>query len=168
MTAVFDASVCSSLCAGVKGTSEVDVGGEKRAKTAATEGDTGEGLHRMFQRDLELVCSQLSRDALTSGHNPSVPSPLPPPPSHQPSVGHRSGFDAFMTGYSLLLFALQKLGKTVPPESAQLLSGLKDWVNCLALRGKDIPLKIVKSHFVKTSVDHRRNAERFGLLATGH
>lgn len=136
------------------------------------EGDTsggghsgGEHLHRLFQQDLEHICSQLSsEDALRSNHNPSVSSPITPPFSHQPSVGHRSGFDAFMTGYSLLTFALHKLTKADGlSDPVQLLGGLRDWTNCLALRGKDIPLRIVKSHFVKTSVDHRRNAERCGL-----
>ena len=126
-----------------------------------TGGTDGGELHQLFRHDLERIRSQLASDAaaLAIGHKPLVQ----PPTSHQPSVGHRSGFDAFMTGYSLLSFALRKMGKAVSLEPEQLLGGLKDWVNCLALRGKDIPLRVVKSHFVKTSVDHQRNAERFGL-----
>lgn len=136
---------------------EAEEQGEKKAMEEDKQGDGREDLHQLFQHDLELIRSKLSSDAAAS---PTLSSP---PLSHQPSVGHRSGFDAFMTGYSLLSFALRKLGKAAEP--VQLLDGLKDWANCLALRGKDIPLRIAKSHFVNTSVEHQRNAERFGMRA---
>ena len=129
------------------------------------QSDTSGHLHQLFEQDLECMRTQLSRDARPSDHKASVSSSVAPPPfSHQPSVGHRSGFDAFMTGYSLLTFALHKMTKAELSCTDQLLGGLSDWANCLALRGKDIPLRIVKSHFVKTSVDHRRNTERCGLF----
>eukprot|EP00731_Ephydatia_muelleri_P017993 Em0011g33a len=129
---------------------------EKKAVVLGNKSDTSGHLHQLFEQDLECMRTQLSRDAPPSDHKASVSSPVAPPFSHQPSVGHRSGFDAFMTGYSLLTFALHKMTKAELSCTDQLLGGLSDWTNCLALRGKDIPLRIVKSHFVKTSVDHRQ------------
>jgi len=56
--------------------------------------------------------------------------------------GHRAGYDAFMTGF---IFAVYK---TTKPENISL------WKNKLYLTGKDYPLTVSKSGFVKQSQQH--------------
>lgn len=67
---------------------------------------------------------------------------------------HRAGFDAFMTGYSLAYLALKhyRLNNATVAQSVKFeIATLK---NNIALSGKDFPLKIQQSGFVKTSVYH--------------
>jgi len=61
--------------------------------------------------------------------------------------GHRAGFDAFMTGYCFACYQteLQDSKHTNIMESR----------NKIYLTAKDMPLTILKSHFVKTSSNHR-------------
>ncbi|XP_041358984.1 target of EGR1 protein 1-like isoform X2 [Gigantopelta aegis] len=78
------------------------------------------------------------------------------------SGGHRAGYDAFMTGFSMAFFAA-KYGKV--PESCSgkiVLSdlGLEDMHNKIYLCGKDIPMSIFKSAFTKTSKDHREKFQK--------
>ena len=61
--------------------------------------------------------------------------------------GHRAGFDAFMTGYCFACYQteLENSKNTTIEESR----------NKIYLTAKDMPLTILKSHFVKTSSNHR-------------
>ena len=78
--------------------------------------------------------------------------------------GHRAGFDAFMTGFSLATFLSQKakLGETGDNKSAilgdqvQVHPDFSDAaiVNRVYLVSKDIPFMIRKSEFAKNSTGH--------------
>lgn len=57
-------------------------------------------------------------------------------------TGHRAGFDAFMTGYCFAHF-----NRAMPD---------CDIANKVYLTAKDVPLNVVKSHFAKTSLQHRK------------
>ena len=67
------------------------------------------------------------------------------------SGNHRAGFDAFMTGFSMATF-LHRFGKN---PQLPLAEKLPDFVNKLNLSGKNVPLKITKSEYAKTSSAHR-------------
>ena len=84
-------------------------------------------------------------------------------PSHEPeqalvttsstntaSGNHRAGFDAFMTGFSMATYyhRFKTQGATTFAES------INAFINKLNLSAKDIPLKVEKSQFCKTSVNH--------------
>lgn len=62
--------------------------------------------------------------------------------------GHRAGFDAFMTGYC---FAFYRTCLNKPNQMV-----IQDSRNKVYLTAKDMPLTIMKSHFVKTSTNHKR------------
>lgn len=72
------------------------------------------------------------------------------------SGAHRSGYDAFMTGYALACIITSHCSE--PPFSRSTLhsksNGLKSFMNCVFLTGKDMPMKIRKGNFDKTSKDH--------------
>ncbi|XP_064625343.1 target of EGR1 protein 1-like [Lineus longissimus] len=73
--------------------------------------------------------------------------------------GHRAGFDAFMTGYTLAS-AVLKCGKLSVLQTSSSDVKLADLQlnklkNNVYLSGKDMPLKITKSNFSKTSKEHR-------------
>ena len=78
--------------------------------------------------------------------------------------GHRAGFDSFMTGYAFAC-AICKLG-VIPTVSSEGQSlhldqlSIDDLKNKVALGGKDIPLLIQKSHFAKTSAQHKQKIQR--------
>lgn len=55
---------------------------------------------------------------------------------------HRAGFDAFMTGFIFAVFRYKY------PEK------VNEWMNKLYLTGKDYPLSVSKSTFVKQSQEH--------------
>lgn len=82
-------------------------------------------------------------------------SPLPK------MAGHRAGFDAFMTGFAFAYF-VAKYGSYDDIESRQPLMqfGVTEFINKVALSGKDIPLQITKSEFAKTSKEHREKIQR--------
>ena len=61
--------------------------------------------------------------------------------------GHRAGFDSFMTGYCFGCYQ-NILGSSRD-------STIEESKNKIYLTAKDMPLTIMKSHFVKTSSNHR-------------
>lgn len=67
------------------------------------------------------------------------------------SGNHRAGFDAFMTGFCMATF-LHRFRKS---RQLSLADSLPDFVNKLNLSGKDVPLKITKSQYSKTSMNHK-------------
>ncbi|KAL9950809.1 hypothetical protein ACROYT_G043371 [Oculina patagonica] len=72
--------------------------------------------------------------------------------------GHRAGFDAFMTGYCMATYLLQ-LGKK-GDDNELTLSSLVDISNKLSLTKKDVPLQIVRSHFIRPSASHSEKLKR--------
>lgn len=71
------------------------------------------------------------------------------------SGAHRSGYDAFMTAYAFACIMTRYCNR--PPFSRPLSSrttGLKSIMNCVFLSGKDMPLKIRKGNYDKTTADH--------------
>lgn len=69
------------------------------------------------------------------------------------SGAHRSGYDAFMTGYAFgtLLYIHCQTEPTVNGTLDSKIAGLKDLVNNIFLSGKDHPLKIRSSNYSKPS-----------------
>lgn len=63
-------------------------------------------------------------------------------------TGHRAGFDAFMTGYCYAFYQAQL--------SQEKETAMEDSRNRVYLTAKDMPLRIMKSHFVKTSSNHKK------------
>ena len=80
-------------------------------------------------------------------HQPALPTSS----SRKPSFGHRAGFDAFMTGFSLATSAvrLRPRGSAV-----SWLAGLEGMRNALANRSQPVPNQIAKSHFASVSEAH--------------
>ena len=82
------------------------------------------------------------------------------------SGGHRSGIDAFMTGYIFAVFIASRCENVFVPDSAIKSTDFSDSikylrsdvrksvVNKLFLSGKSIPLPVCKSKFTKTSKNH--------------
>ncbi|CAB4018418.1 Hypothetical predicted protein [Paramuricea clavata] len=66
------------------------------------------------------------------------------------SGNHRAGFDAFMTGFSMATY----YHRFKTQDAATFAEGIPDFINKLNLSGKDIPLKIEKSQYCKTSANH--------------
>ena len=106
-------------------------------------------LRAMFQRELITARNKLTESNKT--HR-----------SCRSSIGHRAGFDAFMTGYTFGCYALQSGAQSGEVS----LEGLNEQRNCLASRpgNKKVPLHILKSHFTKTSATHKLGMERMNLL----
>jgi len=102
-------------------------------------------------------------------------------PSQHRSIrkGHRSGLDAFMTGYAFALFVVRhsKIGDifSIPQgdeanekEFTQVIPFLKSdlrisVINKLYLSGKSIPLQVCKSRFTKSSKNHTEKLIRVYL-----
>ena len=61
--------------------------------------------------------------------------------------GHRAGYDAFMTGLIYAVYLSQI-------EASERDRKIGDWKNKLYLSGKDYPLSVSKSNFVKQSKEH--------------
>lgn len=61
--------------------------------------------------------------------------------------GHRAGFDAFMTGYCFAWYRVELVNSKG--------TNIEDTKNKVYLAAKDMPLTIMKSHFVKTSSSHK-------------
>ena len=61
--------------------------------------------------------------------------------------GHRAGFDAFMTGYCFACYQVELISSKV--------INIEETKNKVYLVAKDMPLTIMKSHFVKTSSGHK-------------
>lgn len=105
-------------------------------------------LTELFQQDLEAARAKLTA-----------------PDSRKPSFGHRAGFDAFMTGHTFACYAVKqgqallRSSEGVALSRETLMAGLSPMQNCLANRGRPIPMHIAKSHFAKTSAAHRTTQE---------
>ncbi|XP_077865432.1 target of EGR1 protein 1-like [Saccoglossus kowalevskii] len=78
--------------------------------------------------------------------------------------GHRAGFDAFMTGFSMAAFianhSTRGISDTETDCSFIEKFSLQDIINRLCLSGKEIPLHVRKSNFSKTSVNHRNKMKK--------
>ena len=83
---------------------------------------------------------------------------------------HRSGVDAFMTGYCFAYYCLGRGGESSDrvsdshSKSTSWLGELEGVRNKLALSAKPIPLQICKSHFAKTSQNHRDMLQSLSLI----
>merc|ERR1719300_86332 len=79
--------------------------------------------------------------------------------------GHRAGYDAFMTGFSLATFLVHHTQIPVSPQS-WLAPDLKTEkiVNKIYLVSKDFPLLLQKSAFAKCSIQHDSKMKRLGLI----
>ena len=71
---------------------------------------------------------------------------------------HRSGFDSFMTGFSLAVIITQYGSYKGSTEMGEL--GINQFKNNLSLSGKDMPLTVSKSSFSKTSKEHKDKMKR--------
>ena len=75
--------------------------------------------------------------------------------------GHRAGHDAFMTGFSFAWFIAQKLQESKKLEEGRTWIDLLDDIrNRICLSGKEFPLFIQKSHYVKSSKNHLEKYDR--------
>ena len=66
------------------------------------------------------------------------------------SGNHRAGFDAFMTGFCMATY----YHRFKIQDAVTFAESVPHFLNKLNLSGKDIPLKIEKSQYCKTSVNH--------------
>ena len=82
-------------------------------------------------------------------------------------VGHRAGFDAFMTGFTFAVY-LAKFGKARTGAEKWSEMGMEEFRNKVSLSGKDIPLHVMKSNFAKTSREHREKMDRLKATIAGH
>lgn len=77
---------------------------------------------------------------------------------HSKQGAHRAGYDAFMTGYCFTMF-LANFAKNNPDPKSPIIDanklGITDLVNNIYLTGKDQPLKVIASSFVKPSNSHK-------------
>ncbi len=118
--------------------------------------------------DSVLIKGSTNGDNITSAAS-SRTSPLK---LNKQTGGHRAGYDAFMTGFTMATLAseLSQRGsssKTLKSEKqvAQFVEAfcLGNFKNKLFLSAKPVPLVIVKSSFAKTSQNHRDKMSRLGL-----
>lgn len=77
-------------------------------------------------------------------------------PTNTAAGNHRAGFDAFMTGFCMAFYYHRFKTKDVPTFA----ESVPDFVNKLNLSGKAIPLKVEKSQYCKTSVNHNEAWKR--------
>ena len=76
--------------------------------------------------------------------------------------GHRSGFDAFMTGFCLITYVRKMMTQQEEEEGEKKEKELdweilrKEWGNKVSLSGKSVPLTVGSSHFGRTSAEHQR------------
>ena len=82
------------------------------------------------------------------------------------SGAHRSGYDAFMTGYAFgtFLYTHCPSEPTVNGTLDSKIAGLKDLVNNIFLSGKDHPLKIRSSNYSKPSVESQEKLNQLRNL----
>lgn len=117
-----------------------------------------------FQRELATARANLNQSGLGQQAKESSINPR----RCRPSYGHRAGFDAFMTAFAFACYAVQSSLKLVEEGGRVSLEGLADVNNCLACRPRNrkFPLRIVKSHFTKTSATHATAGERMKRLVS--
>ena len=112
------------------------------------------------QNTASQECSENATDADKCEENgkneeDSIPDEIPSDkPDHTTtntaSGNHRAGFDAFMTGFCMATYYHQfKI-----QDAVTFAESVPNFLNKLNLSGKDIPLKIEKSQYCKTSVSH--------------
>lgn len=141
----------------------------------------------------ELAAARAKLQASRQEEAPSQPSTRA-----RSSLGHRAGFDAFMTGYAFACYALQswersersgterggerrkeeevsKEGGRTEREGEESapswpLGGVAGMRNTLPSRARNwkVPLHILKSHFTKTSSTHTTAKVRMRQLASLH
>ena len=76
---------------------------------------------------------------------------------HSKQGAHRAGYDAFMTGYCFIMF-LANFAKNNPEPNGPIDANklrITNLVNNIYLTGKDQPLKVIASSFVKPSNSHK-------------
>lgn len=76
------------------------------------------------------------------------------------SGNHRAGFDAFMTGFVMATY----YQRFKVADAATFAESIPDFMNKLNLSGKDIPLKVEKSRYCKTSANHSETWQK--VMAT--
>ena len=78
-------------------------------------------------------------------------------------VGHRSGTDAFTTGFCFTSYALRSTPTDVPLTKESLTLSLVEYCNKLALGGKPMPLLIARSQFINTSLHHKNIKDQISM-----
>ena len=78
-------------------------------------------------------------------------------------VGHRSGTDAFTTGFCFTSYALRSTPTDVPLTKELLTLSLVEYCNKLALGGKPMLLLIARSQFINTSLHHKNIKDRISM-----
>ena len=82
--------------------------------------------------------------------------------------GHRAGFDAFMTGFTLAAF-IARCGRAPDYQANKPVflrdMGVETFINKVTLSGKDMPLQIAKSNFSRTSKEHSEKMAKITKMA---
>lgn len=78
--------------------------------------------------------------------------------------GHRAGYDAFMTAFSLACLIAQQ--QQLLQQSGDSFHGLNDFRNKLFLSRKDFQLSISKSSFGRVSREHQKKMEKLKLASS--
>lgn len=114
----------------------------------------------LFQRDIATAKAKLSQ---------ATPHPKTTPTANIRLFGsHRSGVDAFMTGFVFTCYVLQSQPRENRGERRVSVCGLEELRNCLASRARSkhrMPLRIAKSQFAKHSITHLSAKQRLDTLA---
>lgn len=133
---------------------------------------TSPSLERMFEEELTAAkrrlgerkeggCEREASDTETAEGSKGAPQVLFQQDGDGAALpsGHRSGSDAYMTGYCFCCYALMLAGeKLVAVEKRDVL--LSEVKNKVTLAGKGFPLLLSKSSYTVTSPHHRAMAER--------
>lgn len=116
----------------------------------------------LFQTDIAAAKAKLSQ---------ATPTPKAMPTTNRQVFGsHRSGVDAFMTGFTFICYAIQSQldAGEEREEGGVSVCGLADLRNCLASRPRSkqkMPLRIVRSQFAKNSNTFVMAKDRMDSLA---
>ena len=120
--------------------------------------------------DGDVVVVQEEKTDSINGSMAGVVNGLEPGPKHEvgrvKSGAHRSGYDAFMTGYAFgtFLYIHCRTEPTVNGTLDSKIAGLKDLVNNVFLSGKDHPLKIRSSNYSKPSSESQEKLQQLRNL----
>ena len=126
---------------------------KKPVPLSNTEEDTNteEDNTQDCQGDVSSEPAVEARDSENGENSMVTPVALATHCTNTATGNHRAGFDAFMTGFCMASF-LRQFEKS---RDLSMVENLPDFANRLNLSGKDIPLKITKSQYSKTSVSHQ-------------